>query len=444
MRGGTDRDFYPISRGKKDRSLDWSTWRCNPSIGDTIYGLSIDTSPDIDGSFPIPYVEPIKDIDKKQKEWEEAKKVLLEVCYRIKRNDRLGLYDRPILEAARRNVYEVVEELLVAFQIKDKESEHDIIQLAVIHRSEKIYSILYQNPKLKHHYRMFKDSFSGNNMLHVAGKLAPSYELKRITGAALQLQRELQWFEELKKLVFPAYITEENKNNQTPEMVFTKEHEDLVKEGEKWMKTTAESCSITAALITTIVFAAAITVPGGSNQETGTPLFTNDVAFIVFATSDAISLFTSTTSLLVFLSILTARFAEEDFLVRLPRRLIIGLCSLFISTTAMMVAFSATLFLVFCDKKPWMLGPICGLACFPIVLFVTLQFPLLIDLVWWTYVPIFGNRYQNRFDADEVQGYFANSPRGKHKQKLLGKENTVKEMKGVAGGGVSSTSDNIV
>ncbi|KAJ0541121.1 putative PGG domain-containing protein [Helianthus annuus] len=64
-------------------------------------------------------------------------------------------------------------------------------------------------------------------------------------------------------------------------MVFTREHENLVKEGEKWMKTTAGSCSIAAALITTIVFAAAITVPGGSNQEKGTPLFKKG-AFITF------------------------------------------------------------------------------------------------------------------------------------------------------------------
>ncbi|PWA71358.1 Ankyrin repeat-containing protein [Artemisia annua] len=118
----------------------------------------------------------------------------------------------------------------------------------------------------------------------------------------------------------------ENIYMETPNMVFTKHHKDLVKEGEQWMKTTAESCSITAALIVTIVFAAAITVLGGSNQETGIPVFEKEVAFVIFAVSDAISLFTAATALLVFLSILTTRFAEKDFLVSLPRRLIIGLC----------------------------------------------------------------------------------------------------------------------
>ncbi|PWA96999.1 ankyrin repeat-containing domain, PGG domain protein [Artemisia annua] len=134
-------------------------------------------------------------------------------------------------------------------------------------------------------------------------------------------------------------------------MVFTREHRELVTEGEKWIKATAESYTITAALIITIVFAAAITVPGGNNQDTGIPTFSNNKAFTIFAISDAISLFTSTTSLLMFLSILTARFSEEYFLFNLPTKLIIGLATLFISTTAMIVAFGATLFLVFLSKQ---------------------------------------------------------------------------------------------
>nr|XP_043639825.1 ankyrin repeat-containing protein NPR4-like [Erigeron canadensis] len=158
------------------------------------------------------------------------------------------------------------------------------------------------------------------------------------------------------------------------------------------MKTTSEACSITAALIVTIVFAAAITVPGGNDQERGTPLYKKEIAFIVFAISDAISLFSAASALLVFLSILTTRFAEIDFLVSLPRRLIIGLSALFISTASMMVAFSAILFLVFCDQRPWMLAPIGGLTCMPIAVMVTLQLPLLVDLFNSTYIPIFGKQ----------------------------------------------------
>ncbi|KAL4564138.1 hypothetical protein LXL04_028190 [Taraxacum kok-saghyz] len=340
-------------------------------------------------------VGPIKHIEKKKKEREEGEKVLRLVCDEIDKLEFCGThhpyYTGPILEAACQNADKVVDEILLrspkAIECRNK-SGYDIIQLAVLHRSDKIYNRVYDIGERKNLYRTIVDS-SKNNILHLVGQLAPSHQLNRIPGAALQLQRELQWREEVKKLVFPTYITQENIFKETPDMVFTREHEKLVKEGEKWMKTTAESCSITAALITTIVFAAAITVPGGSNQETGIPLFRKNTAFVVFAISDAISLFASSTALIVFLSILTARFAENDFLVSLPRRLLIGLCALLVSTTAMMVAFSATLFLVFCDQIPWMLAPICGLAFIPISFFITLQFPLIVDLFWSTYVSIF-------------------------------------------------------
>ncbi|KAJ9550972.1 hypothetical protein OSB04_015017 [Centaurea solstitialis] len=351
----------------------------------------------------------------KKKEWGEAKKVLKLVCHEIKTltssrtHHHHPYYEGPLLEAACQNAYEVVDEISskspLALRCKDIHG-HDIIQLAVIHRSDKIYNRVYQiDEGNDQYYKTIKDSL-GNNMLHLAGRLAPSHELNRITGAALQLQRELQWREELKKFVFPSYITQENTDKKTPAEVFTKAHEDLVKEGEKWMKTTAESCSITAGLITTIVFAAAITVPGGSNQDKGVPLFTHDIAFVIFAISDAVSLFTSTITLLVFLSILTARFSEQDFLVSLPRRLIIGLCALLVSTTAMMVAFGAILFLVFCRQRPWMLIPICASTCLTVVFFFIIQFPLIVDLYCSTYVPIFGKRSNSQGTDKEMRSIF--------------------------------------
>ncbi|GKA54051.1 ankyrin repeat family protein, partial [Tanacetum coccineum] len=81
-------------------------------------------------------------------------------------------------------------------------------------------------------------------------------------------------------------------------MVFRREHEKLRKDGEEWMKKTADSYTITAALIITIVFAAAITVPGGNDDKSGKPIYETKPSFIIFSVADAISLFTATTSLL--------------------------------------------------------------------------------------------------------------------------------------------------
>ncbi|CAK9177684.1 unnamed protein product [Ilex paraguariensis] len=186
----------------------------------------------------------------------------------------------------------------------------------------------------------------------------------------------------------------EQKNNEkkTPRMVFTETHQELVKEGEQWMKDTSNSCTIVAALIVTVVFAAAITVPGGNNGA-GLPIFSQEKTFTVFAISDALALFSSSSSVLMFLSILTSRYAEDDFLYALPKRLIIGLVTLFLAIIFMMVAFGATLYIVFGDKKAWVLHLVAVLASLPVLLFASLQFPLLVKMIKSTYCPgIFGKK----------------------------------------------------
>ncbi|KAK6126729.1 hypothetical protein DH2020_039528 [Rehmannia glutinosa] len=298
-------------------------------------------------------------------------------------------------------IHEIVEEIVEAFPSAlycfAPGSNQCIFHVAVESRSEQVYNLIYQMSDLKHLYSDVQDS-NGNNLLHLAGKLAPSHKLNQISGAALQMQRELQWYKEVEKFVHPNARERQNYAGKSPKMVFTEEHKTLKEAGEKWMKDTSNSCTIVAALIATVMFAAAITVPGGNHSNNGLPIFSKDPAFIVFAISDAVSLFTSATSLFMFLAILTSRYAEEDFLYVLPKRLIIGLSALFLSITFMMAAFSATLYLVFGRKEAWVLIPVAGLACLPVTSFMLLQFPLLVDLVSSTYGPgIFGKQSSRPF-----------------------------------------------
>ncbi|KAK6152049.1 hypothetical protein DH2020_014684 [Rehmannia glutinosa] len=311
------------------------------------------------------------------------------------------LYFDAIPVAAQLGIHEIVEEIVEAFPSAiyclTPGYNHYIFHVAVENRSEHVYNLIYQMSDHKHLYSDLQDS-NGNNLLHLAGKLAPSHKLNEISGAALQMQHEIQWFKEVEKFVHPHARERLNNAGKSPKMVFTEEHKILKEEGEKWMKDTSNSCTIAAALIATVMFAAAITVPGGNDSNNGYPMFSYDPAFIVFAVSDAISLFTSATSLLMFLAILTSRYAEEDFLRALPKRLIIGLSTLFLSITFMMAAFSATLFLVFGRKQAWVLIPVGGLACLPVTSFVLLQFPLLVDLIYSTYGPgIFGKQSSRPF-----------------------------------------------
>lgn len=191
----------------------------------------------------------------------------------------------------------------------------------------------------------------------------------------------------VENLVHPYYKQSKNIDKETAQVVFSKEHKSLAESGEKWLKDTSNSCMLVATLIATVVFAAAFTVPGGNDDKEGNPnfLMRKPFIFMVFMVSDAVALFSSLTSLLIFLSILTARYAEEDFLYSLPKRLIIGLASLLFAIAATMVAFGATISIVLSKRFNWVSIPITLLACFPVTLFAQLQLPLFIQMVQSTF-----------------------------------------------------------
>ncbi|KAM1824173.1 hypothetical protein ACFX13_023795 [Malus domestica] len=271
---------------------------------------------------------------------------------------RDGYVYAAVYEAAENGIVELVVSL-----IKTKpdllfrgSSGRNIFHYAVECRQEKVYSLIYGVGK-RNLITTFLDE-SDNGMLHCAGMLSPlaKENLDRISA-----------------------ISTKNKDGLTPPELFTKNHEKLHKEGEKWMKGTTTSYTVVSTLIITIMFAAAFTVPGGNNQETGFPIFLNEKLFVVFVVSDAISLFSSATSALMFLGILTSRYAKDDFLTSLPTKMIIGISTLFISIATMMVAFSSALFIMLQDK-PWITYPIIFLDGVPVILFIWMQSPLLVEI----------------------------------------------------------------
>ncbi|PWA96607.1 ankyrin repeat-containing domain, PGG domain protein [Artemisia annua] len=220
---------------------------------------------------------------------------------------------------------------------------------AIKQRQERVYNILCQTSRHKVYQATMVDE-ENENSLHKAAKLAPPHRLEVVTGAALQLQRELRWFKEVENFVDPSYKESLNKKGKTPKMIFIEEHKKLLIEAKQWMKDVSSSCSVVAALIITMAFVGVFTLPGG-NEADGKPLFLNKGAFMLFIISDAIALFSSTASVLMFLGILTSRYAQDDFLYALPKRMTIGLIALFLSLAATMIAFSAALALVLQDKS---------------------------------------------------------------------------------------------
>ncbi|KAK7413002.1 hypothetical protein VNO78_04811 [Psophocarpus tetragonolobus] len=260
-----------------------------------------------------------------------------------------------------------------------------IIHVAALHRHASIFNLIHEIGPTKDVLLTFIDD-EGSTLLHCVAEIAPPDRLNIVPGAALQMMLELTWFEEVRKIMQASYIEMPNNEGIIPGEHFTKQHEDLLQKGEGWMQRTASSCMVVSTLIATGVFSAAFSVPGGNNDNSQSPNFLKKASFLVFALSDALALITSSTSTLIFLSILISRYAEEDFRTSLPFKLITGLVSLFISIISMMVAFSSTFFITYYHGLKWVPKVIAVLAVLPIPLFIGLQFRLWHDILYSHYI----------------------------------------------------------
>ncbi|KAJ9541292.1 hypothetical protein OSB04_027798 [Centaurea solstitialis] len=221
-----------------------------------------------------------------------------------------------------------------------------LFHVAVSHRHKDICSLLYQIGSIKDSVITLQDE-NGNNMLHLVGERAKGEQLQDVAGVVLQMQQELQWFEEVEAILPPFFREMKNNDGLTPHQLFTKTHKDLVSNGEKWLKEIAAQLMVVAALIATIAFVGPFNVPGGLNQETGSPIFRHGKHFIAFMVLDAISFLFSSASILLLISILTSRYAERDFVETLPKKLLICLATLFNALTTMIASFFVNFFILY-------------------------------------------------------------------------------------------------
>ncbi|KAL5578712.1 hypothetical protein UlMin_011154 [Ulmus minor] len=318
------------------------------------------------------------------------------ICQQIKDNlddDEINGIINALHEAAAKGVVEFIVGVLKKFPefrwLRDKEGS-TIFMKAVQFRQADVFCLIHEFP-YKDKMIVLVDN-CGENILH---KLEYSSvdKISTIQGGLIKMQKELKWFQEIKSMMPPDSLEKRNNEKKTAQQLFDESHKELMINAEKGMKETANSCIIVGILVVTIMFAAAFTVPGGNDQDTGFPLFLNINLFKIFIISDALSLCFSTTSVLMFLGILTSRYAEKDFLEPLPRKMIIALSSLFISITAMMIAFTAALFITLLRTEFWISLPITTLfASLPVILFARLLFPLLSEYVMSTYGSSIFNR----------------------------------------------------
>ncbi|KAK3438345.1 hypothetical protein EUGRSUZ_C02964 [Eucalyptus grandis] len=179
-------------------------------------------------------------------------------------------------------------------------------------------------------------------MMCVASKYYPDFQyITTLSGAALRMQREVQWFKAVESWVaHQLRVSRLDPEGKTYWEQFVEDHEKLLENGQKWVKETADKW-----------------------------------------------LFLSVAATLLFLAILTSPNEPQDFLDSLPKKIIMGLLFLFLSLVFMLVAFAATLTCVLDKTMERVLIPIILLASFPLTVFAVLQHPLLSQMIKSTYGP---------------------------------------------------------
>ncbi|XP_048235320.1 uncharacterized protein LOC8280665 isoform X2 [Ricinus communis] len=290
--------------------------------------------------------------------------------------------ETPILTAARMGVPEVVKRILEAFPVAslDLDSDHkNVVLLAAENKRTKVYKLLLEQKHLKESMFLQLD-YQGNSALHLAGTFNENL-IQSFPEAATQMRWEFEWYQFVKHSMPPHFFTLHNKKGKNPDEIFTNTHKKLVKSGSQWLVKTSESCSVVAALIATVAFASSATVPGGYDERKGIPNLVGLSAFNVFAISSLLALCFSLTALVYFLAIRTSGFKEHDFAVDLPKKLFVGLASLFASMASILVSFCSSHSLTVGAKLKSLALPIYTFTGLTVIILAVFQLPFYFNLL---------------------------------------------------------------
>ncbi|KAK3041599.1 hypothetical protein RJ639_000733 [Escallonia herrerae] len=250
---------------------------------------------------------------------------------------------------------EIVEEILRQFPnaVENVDGQgRNILHVAILYHHIRILDIVekMEFPMTRLVRKLDND---GNSILHMVGMKATDDKLEHMQTPALLFRENLFLFEHVNEISNGEFIRLHNTAGQTAEELFEKNNAQLRKNAKEWLKRSAENSSIVAVLTASAAFVAAFTVPGGSDQVTGYPIFLNRFLFRSFIVADIFSLMSALTSILLFLTSLTSPFGLKDFKLSLSGNLMIGTYLLGISISNMMLAFIAAVILQTRGTKLW-------------------------------------------------------------------------------------------
>ncbi|MFS7909343.1 putative ankyrin repeat-containing domain, PGG domain, ankyrin repeat-containing domain superfamily [Helianthus anomalus] len=193
---------------------------------------------------------------------------------------------------------------------KRNDDGQTIFHIAVAHRHDDIYNLLYEIGSMKDLITPMTDK-EGNNMLHLVGKAPQINAYEDWVTPPFQMLTDFLWYQEVSHILPPSCREMWNAAGQTPHEVFVENHNKLFLDGTKWIYDSINISMVIAALVCGIGFAVVYAIPGGFDQDNGLPVLLHNRYFIAFIVMDAISFIFSASSILQFLSVILSRHHRQ-------------------------------------------------------------------------------------------------------------------------------------
>lgn len=250
--------------------------------------------------------------------------------------------ESPLITAAKMGLHEFVDKILEVYpqsvNIVDNEGKN-ILQTANQLESKKIFELVAskltgRNPMLPSRLLYARDD-KLNTILHYAAEVTVDEEV----AGALQMQKDLQWFEKVENLMPRELLFSLNAEEMTAQERFSKEHKKMARKGEKKLTKLGQTCS---SLVAAFVFASSFSIPGSDNS--GSDIY-GKAAFSVFKNAFVFGLSCAATALVLFLSLITSSYREREFRRSLPTKVFFAVLSFILTLISLLVAFACNIFL---------------------------------------------------------------------------------------------------
>ncbi|XP_072956599.1 uncharacterized protein [Typha angustifolia] len=293
------------------------------------------------------------------------------------RDEIIQWTESPLILGAKMGLDEFVKQILTNFPqsaINLDTEGRNVLQVAIKYGHKKIVKVIESmtsgsNPNLPSWLLSSIDRATGNTILHFAAE-----KIVKDEGFALQMQYELQWFEQVRKIVPKDLEYSRNKKEKTAQELFTENHKDMVRSGKEQLMELGKTCS---SLVAAVVFASSFSIPGDKDANQN-PIFLHRTAFKVFSHAYVIGLSSASASLVLFLSFLSSSYKEQDFRRSLPTKYLLANMSFLIALVALLVAFSCNIYLqIYGGKKAEtkdIIPLVCELTLFPAVCLVVVLY----------------------------------------------------------------------